>query len=108
MLHQESTSLIRVFKEAGYKLRGTMSSLHKQSSKRTGTRRAALLPQQEDLHKQGNKRNDMSGATEYGYWIAGVKEQNFKRLELVLDIILHLLISSWHEITKSDRMIFTL
>ena len=60
------------------------------------------------LHKQGSKMNDMIGATEYGYWIAGVKEQNFKRLELVLDIILHLLISSWHEITKSDRMIFTL
>ena len=45
----------------------------------------------------------MSGATEYGYWIAGVKEQNFKRLELVLDIILHILISSRHEITQSDR-----
>ena len=71
-----------------------MSSLHKQSSKRTGTRGAALLPQQEDLHKQGNKRNDMSGVTEYGYWTAGVKEQIFKRLELVLDIFLHILISS--------------
>ena len=60
------------------------------------------------LHKQGSKMNDMIGATEYGYWIAGVKKQHFKRLELVLDIIPHILISSRHEITQSDRMIFTL
>ena len=46
MQHQESTSLIRVFKEAGYKLRGTMSSLHKQSSKRTCASRAAGGPAQ--------------------------------------------------------------
>jgi len=35
------------------------------------------------LHKQGSKRNDMSGATEYGYWIAGVSgTSEYKQLSL--------------------------
>ena len=42
----ESTSFIIVIKEAGYKLRGMMSSLHKQGSKRTCASRAAGGPAQ--------------------------------------------------------------
>ena len=86
MLHQESTSFIIVVKVAGYKLRGMMSSMHKQGSKRTCASRAAGGPaqagQQEEssfiivikvagnnsrgmrssLHKQGSKRTCISRA----------------------------------------------